>query len=278
MRISSRIAVLLVLLVPLLLRLPLSAAEPATEPAPADTAAAQSAELRLLRAQVKQLQSELAALKTQNAALKARLLAVNVDPDPATQPTASSSAKPRRVVFIADYTTFGSAGDIHEQIRQAIGQLTDDQWFNVVVSDPRTARPFSKLMVQATPVNREKAIAFLPDARAFLYGNPAMTLPAALQLRPEAIYFFGTGVSSDTLADLKKRNDAGIHARFYTTTAFTPPGYPAMLHALWQLAHDSGGVCIDAKGNPIDEPVIPVTIERPQPKPATKPSIFKLNP
>ena len=266
------LTLLVVLLAQIILVLPASAADPTTG-STGDASTMQSPELRLLRSQVRQLQKDLADAKAEITQLKAKLVAVGIGAEEAKDTAASPNARPKRVVFAIDYTDYSTTA-ARDEVRRAIAELQPDQWFNVVLTTAEGPRPFSTTMLPATPTNREKGSAFAGSQMARC--KPEDSLAAALQFHPQVVYFIGIGVDDATRDEVKKRN-AGVNAKVNTTTAFGISSL-AQQRVLWQIARDTGGVCVDSKGNAVDEPVLPVRIDRPEPKPATKPSIFGRNP
>lgn len=234
---------------------------------------AEQAEIRLLRSRIASLQKELNDAKAENSAIRARLLAVGIEPLPTTGPT-TAAARPKRIVFVLDPDEANSP-----EIRSAVSELEQDQWFNVIVPIRDGALPFSRLMVEGKEATRERAKTFLDDQQDGATTNHVeYALFAAFGFRPEAIYFLGSQLSEETLAEVRRLN-RGVNARIHTTL---PAGTLSaeQRHAFWQIAHDSGGVCVDENGEAIEEPGLPMTVtvlEEPAPVATTKPSIFRVN-
>ena len=233
------------------------------------------AEVRSLRSQVTQLQEQVAALKTENVDLRGRLTAAGINPEDGQGTSDATEAKPKRVVLAVDYWWPGGKAD--EEAARVISQLDPDQWFNVVTSrlavGHLVAQPAFGAMQHATPMYRDKAVAYLKGT-AGRYSGERTTLLGALKFRPEVIVYVGGCPDDETIAEFVKEN-RGISAKVYTTT-MNAGSDPKVLHRLWQLAHDTKGRCVDADGQPVDEPGLPIVVPPPaKPAPATKASVFK---
>ncbi len=231
-----------------------------------------AAEVRSLRSQVKQLQGDVAALKAQNTDLRGRLTAAGISVEDGQGTGDAIGAKPKRVVVAVDYWW-----QPDEEAARVILQLEPDQWFNVVTSrsvGPEVvAQPAFGAMQHATPMYRDKAVAYLKGTSVH-YINDRTTLLGALKFRPEVIVYLGGCPDEATITEFVKEN-RGISAKVYTTT-MNAGSDPRILHRLWRLAHDTKGQCVDADGQPVVEPGLPVVVPPPEkPAPATKPSVFK---
>lgn len=239
------------------------------------TQVVEAAEMRMLRSQVTQLQEQVVGLKMENERLRGKLTSAGISVEDGQGVNAANSTRPKRVVVAVDFAWPGESANA-EAIR-VISQLEPDQWFNVVTSGvvnmQVAALPMFGSMQHATPQYREKASSHFKGLRMSAYERT--TLLGALKFRPEVIIYLGGYPNAETIADVVKEN-RGINARVYTTTMYAQS--PQALHGLWQLAHDTGGRCVDADGQPVDEPGLPIAVPAPvRPGPATKPSVFKVN-
>lgn len=258
----------------------LALAEPPAAPA-TDPGVAQEAELRLLRASMDRQQKENAALKARVAELTAQLQELGIPPVGATtQPSANPAAKPKRIVFVLDYHLWWRKPHPQEEIVKAVTEMTADQWFNVVLRPHPWRDPVAlqKTMVPVNDKGREQLQQFFkgdlslsPDAL------PAMAL--AIKWRPDVIWYVGSGPGDSVdpekfLAEVRKLN-ATARVKINTTVQFVPENSPRR-RFLWQLANDSGGTCLDPKGQPLAEPPATVKVELPKPPPPrAKPSVLK---
>jgi len=232
--------------------------QPATPP-PLDS---EKLEHTLLRQRVQRQEEEIAALRAQVLALAAQLESLGMEPAIATSrpsappDAAAKDARPRRVVFVL--ATDGR--EEKNQVARAVDELGPQQWFNVVVLTGEQSTPFQKQLVQPTELNRKKLREFL-DRNFTVTGKWLTAFDASMRWLPQEIWFINTGGAMDDedtfIRELLQLN-AVARARVNTTIAYSRYGAPQFHHALWRIAAETGGVCVDAKGQPIDEPVLPI--------------------
>ncbi len=235
----------------------------------------QAAELQMLRATVERQQSDIAALHGRIASLTAQLEGLGISAA-ATQP-AQENRKPKRIVFVLDYFNVVWQGKLNpnDEVLKAVSELDRDQWFNVVSQPQGDPVALQKNMLPAGPKSLEQVRNFLKDRRiADPNAIPAMTI--ALKWRPDVIWYVGGGAAhaDQFLTQIRKLNEIS-KVRINTTVQFLPPGSQRQ-HFFWQLAHDSGGVCLDSAGNAMPEPpstVKPEAVDTPTP--VSSPSILQ---
>jgi len=197
----------------------------------------------------------------------------------ATTRSAVADGKLKRVVFIVDSHMLSGAGrGAVDEVVRAIGELDNTQWFNVIVQPGADPIPLSKTFLAPNAENRKRAEELLRKgymASEVRGGLGAFTLAA--QWRCDLVWYVGRGGPyPDRFA-----NEAGpiaAHAKVpvNTTVHFAAPHESTVRHALWKLANDTGGRCIDSDGKEVAEPPQAVVLPVPKPAPTTRPSV--LNP
>jgi uncharacterized small protein (DUF1192 family) len=232
----------------------------------------------LLQKTVDEQQREIASLRAEIAALKAQLRSMGLTPttDATTQPVAS---KVKRIIFIYAQMT----PDVDVEIHKAVAALDGDQWFNAYLVWGNQVHPFKPEFVQATDhYKKEFQDAFhLPGFYTFDHSLMA-GLSIAAQFHPDLIWVVGPPeirASEDSfISDFHKRLP-GLHARIDTAVDFMQHN-EGDIHFLWRLAHETGGVCVDKDGNPMDEPPLPLSppAPPPPPQPQQTPTILRDKP
>jgi hypothetical protein len=227
-----------------------------------------AAETRMLQKTVKEQQSDIASLNAEVAALKAQLQSMGLTPvtDATTQP--ASLRKAKRIIFIYAENSPGVDAEIHK----AVDGLDSDQWFNVYTLYIDHANPYTPKFIQATADNKKRFASEL-HPRGFNAANLFSGVAIATQVDPDVIWVVGSPYSrpdeDSFIADLHKIAP-GFRGRIDTAAAFVL-GNASDLHFLWRLSHETGGVCVDSDGKPIDEPPVPLVAPAvpPQPQPQT---------
>lgn len=196
---------------------------------------------------------------------------------PASKPAAAG-----KVVFLVDAT--GSINPLFDNVRKAvngrIGALTAEQKFNVVrFQDGGVTGAWTGLRAPDADARRV-AQKFLDKTEPQgSYGELA-ALRAAFALKPDEIWFWSDGEITDDFAGLFKLV-ASLNptkaVRINTCIVRESRDYRWLLV---RLARDSGGICLDEKGNPValDEAAAsppakpkraPRPVEKPKPAPPT---------
>jgi hypothetical protein len=241
----------------------------AAQTSDSDTSAA---ELKLLRSTNQRLAKENDALKAEVAALKKKLS----EGEATTRPAALSAGgggkiiASNRVVFILDgagsmLNVFDRAKD---DLRERISELKPDQLF-AVVFDTDGPNPFPNLLLAASEQNKAKVLTIMAPLRCRGAGKLAAVIKAALAMNPNEIFWISDGSdSNDTpdLAEIQKINVKKVKINTNTKLVRTDEQAPRARWMLWTLAAQSGGVCLDEKGEPITE-APPTPPDPPQPQP-----------
>jgi hypothetical protein len=237
------------------------------------------AEVELLRTTVDRQNRQIQSLQARVRELTQQLADLGIDAGaPTTRP--ASGGKPKRVVFVVDCRPDPEHRlRATEEVLKAIDELDKDQWFNVVIQPADDAIPLSKTFLLPTPANRKRAEDLLKPAY-FAYGRGDLAFRIALQWRPDVIWYVGRGgpYPEKLVSDVAALN-AKTKVRINSTVLLAEPRETGVRHVLWQLAHDSGGECVDADGKPLAEPSIPVHVAPPAPKPpaaSTRPSSLRV--
>ncbi|MGD0464310.1 MAG: hypothetical protein ABSB74_17645 [Tepidisphaeraceae bacterium] len=233
-----------------------------------------SANTRLLQRKVDEQQREITLLRAEIAALKAQLQSMGLTPvtDATTRPALSRA---KRISFIYAQGT----ADVDREIHQAVDELDHDQWFNAYTLYVDSVQPYQPHFVEASDLNKQK---FRKDFRSEpTYGHLMSALTVAAQAHPDLIWVVGPShVDQDEdqfIRDLHKVLP-GSHIRIDTALDFMSHD-PRDLHLYWRISHETGGVCVDKDGNPMDEPALPLSAPAPPPQPQPQtPSILRDKP
>ena len=261
----SRLRRLLATIVAIILAMPLIAAQTADP----DTSAA---ELRLLRSTNERLTKENEALRAEVAALKKKF----GEGDATTRPAALSAGGAgavggsKRVVFILDGS--GSMLNVFDQakddLRQRVSELKPDQMFAVIL-DSDWSSPFPKLLLAADEQNKTRVLSFTVNLKCRGAGHLIPVFKAALAMNPNEIFWISDGSDFDDkvdLAEIQKINVKKVKINTNTKCVRSDDQAPRARWMLWTLAAQSGGVCLDEKGEPITEaPPMPPDPPTPQP-------------
>ncbi len=235
-----------------------------------ETVQKQAKEIELLRAQVEALTRKQGAPRTSSVAA------------PVTQPATAVAVTPavakaiKSVLFIRD-TSSNDIRAMDDDILRSIEQLTPDQKFNIFLHGSNGVTTLAPgYFLAATPENQRRAKSFL---NTWSGGSAHLeeALRSAINYKPDVIWVVGIGDAKDPASVLKAIKAANTtHIPINTTIKYSRTGEADHFH--WQLAKDSGGVCVNSKGNPADEPVVPVTIAPAAPvQPTSRPTILKVN-
>jgi hypothetical protein len=221
-----------------------------------------AANMRLLQKTVNEQQLKIAVLQAQVATLEAQLKSMGLVPasEATTQPVLS---RPKRIIFI--YTQ--STPDVDAVVHRAVQQLDADQWFNLYTIYRYTVYPFQPHFVEASEINKQK-FSLITNANE-IFGQISVELKVAAQVHPDLIWLVGPShvdESEDVFVREVRQILAGTDIRVDTALDFMPHD-PKDLHLCWRISHETGGVCVDKDGNPMDEPPVPLAAPAP-PAPA----------
>lgn len=190
---------------------------------------------------------------------------------PATNPA-------KRVVFLID--TSGSMllrlPEVREEVGKALTALRADQEFCLIGAGESVAA-LDAATLPTTPVNMARAAGWLNGLQAVGEADAVAGLRAALGMHPDVIWFVTDGDLADHAAVLKYlRQQNRDRVRINTTLRFATGAEDDSTRFLWQLARESGGVCVDAGGKPLPAggPDKPIATPDPATLP-TGPSIFR---
>ncbi len=223
------------------------------------------------QAAIEDLNVENARLWGENEELRNRIAELE-----GKRPTSAPVRKYNKVIFVSyaptpDYAEVATIG-------QSINDLQADQSFNLFIPYRDGVDALQKgFFVLATPENKRRAGKLLARHR-FYEGHLEDALKAAINYRPDLICVATKGEVKEMEATLKMLRQAnGAHPiPIDTCLKFSPS--VQMQHFLWQLSKESGGVCLDEKNQPADEPVLPVKAVEPTQTPApAKPGIFRVH-
>lgn len=192
---------------------------------------------------------------------------------PVKPPAAKAPEKKKaRVVFAinAEGGAIQILEDAEDNILAAIRDMKRGQFFNIVASQDLKSVSFQKAPVPPTKDNLEAAGDFLKRVTSSAANEPSVAIVAAARQRPDVIWFIDIGNEEEKDLAAIKKAAAGIRVNTAARYA-SPPGDLKATHNLWQIARDTGGVCVGDDGKPIDEPK-----EAVQPREIPKgPSVFR---
>jgi len=248
-----------------------------------------------------------AAMERLNQKRRAATSPVATRPVAASQPTTQAAtpagSRPRRVVFVVDASgsMMTKLDAVRVQIRAGLQELAERDYFNLVAEQNGGAVPFAKQMTLATPANVQEAAKWIMALEARGGGSFDHALPAGLNLHPDSIWLVSDGdldAPLETLKAIRKANTARIpiNTVFHfaemaggrvVTIGVKAGSAPAAIGSaaerlLWQIAEDSGGICLDREGKRILQPpgqpleLKPAPAPTPAPlAPVKGPSIFR---
>ncbi len=171
----------------------------------------------------------------------------------------SPVGQPGRVVFIIDA---GGAmlpifSDARTQVAKTVSNLPEDTLFGVIVCGDPAPQFFTPALMPAKIENKKKLDIYMDKIAAKGDANRIVAAKAALSLRPDAVWLITTASWCDAakakeLVTIYKAS----HIKLNTTVAFFE-GMPAtsettkQIETLWNLAHETGGQCVLASGEPL---------------------------
>jgi hypothetical protein len=236
-----------------------------------------AAEARMLQKTVNEQQQQIASLRAEVAALKAQLKSFGLEPETGATTRPARTGKAKRIIFI--YADYSQAVDT--EIHKAVAALDSDQWFNIYTLYMDRVNPYTAKFVQATDFNKQKfQSGFHPGG--FWYGSLQAGVTVAAQVNPDVIWVVGSPFpppDENSLIGALHTVAPAFHGRIDTAGEFVLNN-TSVLHMMWRLSHETGGVCVDKDGNPMDEPALPLSppvIPPPKPEPLT-PSILRDKP
>jgi hypothetical protein len=237
-----------------------------------------AANATLLQKTVNEQQKEIAPLRAEVAALKAQLQSLGLTPETetTTQPTAS---KPKRIIYIYAQMTPPVDAEIHK----AVAALDADQWFNAYMLYGNKVHPFKPEFVQASDYNKKRFQDNFHLPNLYTFNHSLMSgLTIAGQVNPDLIWVVGPPeiqAGEDSFIKDFHRLLPGLHSRIDTAVDFMEHN-EGDIHLAWRLAHETGGVCVDKDGNPMDEPPLELSPPAPPlpPQPLQTPSILRDKP
>lgn len=247
-------------------------AEPATEPAINELNISERAELNLMRRLNLRQNDEIARLKSDIAALTQQIRDLGQTPvaSTATSQPSDATTDAHRIIFIR----INGSRQTYELILAAVDQLNPDQYFNVLTSGLGQTLLFEPKLVPGTEFYKKKVKTYLNP------GEPVMetwldALTAAVKWRPDVVWLIGQPHVFDEEQDIRemKKRLAGSSTRINTSIAFSTFSTPETDHLAWRIAHETGGICLDKEGQPIQEPAVPVRPVNVTPPPATAPRL-----
>jgi hypothetical protein len=214
-----------------------------------DETAAMAAELKLLRTQVERLSKENAELRAALAAQKAGTAGDHSAASRSQPSQAGANTPGRRILYLIDGSGSmdNQIADLKAEVLKAIAELRPDQSFAIVIDSERAPQPLR--FVPATAGNKQIARELLNRITTSGDGDALAAFQQALQLNPDVIWWLTDGSLGDAMLDIenqiRKRNTRPV--RINTVTAFGG-GDEKSKRLLWKVAQDSGGKCINAKG------------------------------
>jgi hypothetical protein len=167
--------------------------------------------------------------------------------------------------------------DVKTETSKAVRNLGPLDLFDVVIFQDQKASLFMKSLVRPTPDGIRRLDAYLEDITTTGGAGTIEGFRLALSLRPTQIWLASDGdfEGPEVVGAIRRLNSAHVPINTVLSMA---KGEDVPAHNLWQLAHDSGGVCIGEDGKPAPEPQPRPKVVRKAPtsRPAPKagPSIF----
>jgi hypothetical protein len=239
-----------------------------TQPASINDSASDLAQIRLLNRTIDRQKQEMAQLKLQVAAMRAQLKSLGITAAPATSPSTQVAAQstPHRIIFVR----VSDAPTVVEEIRRAVKELDASQYFSVVTPNNGKVLRFEPELVLATDRNKQKFLDYMKPSTYFFPVNWLDGVQVAAKWRPDVMWIVGTpSISNEdqSIPQIKKLV-AGTSTRINTVEL--QDYAPETNHLLWRIASETGGVCIDKKGEPISEPALPIKPPAPPPSPEPK--------
>ena len=236
-----------------------------------------AAEARMLQKTVIEQQQQIASLRAEVAAMKVQLKSFGLEPETGATTRPAPIGKAKRIIFI--YADYSQAVDT--EIHKAVASLDSDRWFNIYTLYMDRVNPYTPKFIQATDFNKQKfQSGFHPNG--FWYGSLQAGVTTAAQVNPDVIWVVGSPFpppDENSLIGALHTVAPAFHGRIDTAGEFVV-GNTSVLHMMWRLSHETGGVCVDKDGNPMDEPALPLSppvMPPPKPEPQT-PSILRDNP
>jgi hypothetical protein len=136
------------------------------------------------------------------------------------------------------------------------------------------SKPYKPQFVQATDANKRKfQNDYHPDGYSLSSLLAGVTIAAKVD--PDLIWIVGAPNSrpdENTFVNELHELAPAFHGRIDTAADFVLHSADD-LHFMWRVAHETGGVCVDKEGHPIDEPPVPLSAPtlpiRPEPQTPT---------
>jgi hypothetical protein len=201
----------------------------------------------------------------------------------ADAPTGAPIAPAKHIVFLIDISgsMTGQMAGVKDEVSKAIGELRDDQMFDLVFASDGRAIPLSPTLLAPSEENQRKAVSLLADVSTSGRNSLGDAIPVVTKLRPDLVWVVsdGPGGEEKTWAALRAAAQRG-HFRVNTALQFIPTDALApSARRMWQLAHDCGGTCTGRDGKVVlSEPKVIArspTAEKQQVQPPDRPSIFR---
>jgi hypothetical protein len=236
-----------------------------------------AAETRMLQKSVNEQQQQIASLRAEIAALKAQLQSFGLEPQTGDTTRPAVAGKAKRIIYI--YAENSQAVDT--EIHKAVAALDSDQWFNIYTLYMDRVNPYTPKFIQATDFNKKKFQSSFHPGSSYMVDLRAGVTVAA-RVNPDVIWVVGSPFpppDENTLISALHTLAPAFHGRIDTVGEFVSNN-TSVLHMMWRLSHETGGVCVDKDGNAMGEPALPLSapaMPPPKPEPQT-PSILRDQP
>jgi hypothetical protein len=185
----------------------------------------------------------------------------------------------RRTAFIIDAS--GSMKDVFPraiaEVAKAIDALGPNQAFIVVIAKDGKGELLQKNLTKPTEAAKQQNWELLLKQEAVGTDGVAAAVQAIEKQRPDAIWFVSDGDIAEADITLAKMKAMPGSPPVNTSIAFLGKAEDCF-KVLTTIAHETGGVCVDAQGNRVaagaPAPAAPATPTAPpaNPSPASRPS------
>ena len=182
----------------------------------------------------------------------------------------------KRVVFVVDASEsmLSAFPSVRTQVYAGVMELGPRDEFAILVEQNGKVTAMADGLLPVNDDTAARAWEFLSAREAEGAGDFTDGLGKALAMRPDVVWVVSDGETESDGMDLAttfRKANAAARVPINTVLHFTR--HPKFERRLWQISHDSGGVCLDRDGRPAER--LPLLKDEVSAGPGSKPPVIR---